>query len=444
MELGSGRRTRRSAIIDGAPSLLVDIQTVQGGFFGNRGIRRYAVGFASALLPSRAVRALLLNPARTWYEEFPPELQGATEVAWSTRHTLRELARDDAAAYVITSPFEHGPPVESALPPFVTESGMPIVSVLYDLIPELMDVYPPSLMPAYRARRKLLEQADLLLTLSEHVRRDAIERLGFDPQRVAVVGAGASSFFRPRQPGERPRELIAERLPGLTRPFALSVTGWPANKNADGLIEAWSRLPPRVRRDHQLVLTCPLPPGGAEIWAGMAGGFGLAPDDVIVTGQVDDDVVRSLYQAAELFVAPSHEEGFGLPVLEAARCGCPAITSSTSSLPEVLAWEPSTFPPDDRDAMAAAIEGALLDSAFRADLRAVGDAAASRHTWDRVAERTLQGCASMRPPRRPRRVPLPRIALVTRLSDNAPRTALAVDQAVSSLRGSCEVDWFDV
>jgi glycosyltransferase involved in cell wall biosynthesis len=440
---GSDRRTRQSPVEDGAPNLLVDIQPVQGGFFGNRGIRRYTIGLASALLSRRVVRALLLNPGRQWHEEFPVALQSASEVAWSTRPALRELARD-AAAYVITSPFEQTSPVESALPPFVVESGMPIVSVLYDLIPETIDVYPPSLMPTYWARRELLREADLLLTLSQHVRREAIERLAIDPARVAVVGAGVSDFFRPRRPGERPRDLLAECVPRVTRPFALSVTGWLANKNAGGLMEAWSRLPRQLRDDRQLVLTCPLPPDAEGVWNDMASGLGLAPDDVVVTGQVGDHVVRALYQEAELFVAPSYEEGFGLPVLEAAVCGCPVITSNASSLPEVLEWDPSTFPPHDVDAIAGSIERGLLDSRFRADLRAVGDAAARRHTWDSVVDRTIRACAGMPAPRRPRRDVRLRVAIVGRLSEAMSRVAAAVDRATALLKEGSQVDCFDV
>jgi glycosyltransferase involved in cell wall biosynthesis len=428
----------------GVPSLLVDIQTAQGGFFGNRGIRRYALGFARALQEQGVVRALLLNPGRPWHEEFPSELRGADEIAWSTRAALRAFDDEGASAYIITSPFEQTAPVESAIPPYLFESGIPIVAVLYDLHPEIMDVYPPSLMPAYWARRRTLREVDLLLTLSEHVRAQAIERLDVDPERVAVVGAAASSFFRPRRPGEQPDGILAEHVPRLTRPFTLCVTGWLANKNTGGLIEAWSRLPPAVRRGHQLVLTCPLPPGADAVWNEMAASYGLAPDDVVVTGRVDDAVLLALYQQAELLVAPSYEEGFGLPVLEAARCGCPAITSSTSSLPEVLEWLPATFPPHDIDAMAAKIERGLLDAAFRADLRAVGDAAAGRHTWKRVADRTIGACTDMPDPRRPRRSARPRVALVGRLTGATPRTADAIDGVVGSLTSECHVDCFDM
>src|SRR6266536_6480801 len=130
MESGSGRHTRRSPIGDAAPGLLVDIQTAQGGFFGNRGIRRYAIGFARALRERRAARALLLSPARPWHEEFPPELLGVDDVAWATRPTLRAL-EEDADAYIVTSAFEKAVPVGAAIPSFVFESGIPIAALLY-------------------------------------------------------------------------------------------------------------------------------------------------------------------------------------------------------------------------------------------------------------------------------------------------------------------------
>lgn len=426
---------------DGVPRLLVDIQAIQGGFFGNRGIRRYALGFTRALQARHAVRALLLNPGRPWREAFPTELCIHDGFSWATRRRFRELDRGHTA-YVITAPFELTSPIESVVPSFVVESGMPLVAVLYDLIPEIVDVYPSSLMPVYWARRQLVKEADLLLTLSEHVRRDAIDRLDLPPERVATIGAAVSDFFRPRQPGEQTRRVLAERAPRIVRPFVLSVTGWLANKNAEGLIEAWARLPHTVRRGYQLVLTCPLPPGAETVWNDLAAGFGLMPDDVVVTGEVDDHVVRALYQEAELFVLPSFEEGFGLPVLEAAHCGCPAITSCTSSLPEVLDWEPATFPPQPVDRMAEAMERGLRDPVFRADLRAVGDAAARRHTWNRVAERTAGACEPLLVPRPSRRVPPPRIALVGRF---APSTAAAViaDDVAAFLPPHARVDRFD-
>jgi len=427
---------------DGATGLLVDVQTVQGGFFGNRGIRRYAIGFARALSSRGVVRTLLLNPSAPSHEEIPSEIRNSGELSWSTRRNLRALDGSEVA-YVMTSPFERALPVESAIPSYVLESAMPTVAVLYDLIPEIVDVYPPELMPAYWARRRIVQGVDLLLTLSEHVRRCAIERLGVPDERVAVIGAAVSDYFRPRRPGEQPQAVLAAQVPRVTRPFVLSVTGWSASKNVEGLVEAWARLPRPVRADRQLVLTCPLPPGAESAWSDLAGGLGLAPDDVVVTGQVDDAVVRALYQEAELSVLPSYEEGFGLPVLEAARCGCPAITSRTSSLPEVLDWEPATFPPERVDAIAEVLERGVLDPGFRSDLHAVGAAAAARHTWDRVAERTIRACSAMPALDRPRRAAPPRIAFVGAFTPADGPTATAVDRVVPFLAANGHVDRFD-
>src|SRR5437763_15769918 len=110
----AGRRSR-TPVIERAPRLVVDIQTVQGGFFGNRGIRRYAIGFARALVDLGVVRALLLNPEKPWMEEIPRELNDVGDISWTTRRRPRELAGDGGIAYVMTSPFERTAPASAAV-----------------------------------------------------------------------------------------------------------------------------------------------------------------------------------------------------------------------------------------------------------------------------------------------------------------------------------------
>jgi glycosyltransferase involved in cell wall biosynthesis len=376
------------------PRLVVDVQTAQGGFFGDRGIRRYALALTLALLRRGAVAAVLFNPNRPILEPVPSGLWGASQAGWNTTPTLRRVDAEGAAAYLVTSPFERVRP-PSVLPQYVAESGMPVATVLYDLIPEIIDVYPPKLMAGYRARRELIKQMDLVLTISEHTRRDAIERLGMSSKSVVMIGAGASDHFRPPAPGDQSATLLAERLPAITKPFALSVSGWQAHKNTGGLIDAWARLTREVREAHQLVITCRLPPEAGTTWIDRARARRLRHGDIVVTDYVDDEVLRALYQQARLSVSPSFYEGFGLPALEAARCGCPVITSNSSSLPEVLQWPPATFPPEDADEMARVIERGLVDEAFRLRLRVVGAAAGRRHTWDRVVDRAISACTGL-------------------------------------------------
>ena len=156
---------------------------------------------------------------------------------------------------------------------------------------------------------------------------------------------------------------------------------------------------------------------------------GLRDGDLVVTDYVDDDVLRALYQQARLFVLPSLYEGFGLPVLEASLCGCPAVASNVSAVPEVLQWSPATFSPFDLDEMASVVERGLRDEEFRLQLRRVGEAAASRHTWERVADRTISACARLDAAGTRRRVPEPRVALVGSFSPDGDR--------VPGAHGSC-------
>ena len=394
------------------PALVVDLQTAQGGFFGDRGIRRYAMAFSLALLRRDAVSAVLFNPNRPTVEFIPPELRDVARVEWGTTATLRRLDTEGAGAYVMTSPFERVQSPASFVPRYVVDSGMPMAAVLYDLIPEIIDVYPPELMEAYRARRELIKRVDLILALSDQTKRDAVERLGVPPERVEVIGAGASDYFRPPTPGDQPALLLAERLPQVTRPYVFCVSGWSAHKNTEGLIDAWARLPSATRDAYQLVVTCRLPPRAGTAWVDRARARGLREDDLVVTDHVDDEVLRALYQQASLFVSPSFYEGFGLPVLEAALCDCPAVTSNAAAVPEVLQWAPSSFSPGDLDEMADVVERGLRDDEFRLQLRQAGEAAARRHTWDSVADRAAAACTGLGAGRARRRTPRLRLALV--------------------------------
>ena len=412
------------------PGLVVDLQTAQGGFFGDRGIRRYAMALTLALMRKRAVSAVLFNPNRPTVEAIPSELRDAVQVEWSTTPTLRRVDAAGTSVYLMTSPFERVRPASSLLPQYVSDSGMPIAVVLYDLIPEIIDVYPPELMAGYRVRRELIKQVDLVLALSDQTRRDAIERLGIPPERVEVIGAGGSDFFRPPASGDQPALLLAERLPAITEPFVLCVTGWSAHKNAEGLIDAWARLPRAMRDSHQLVLTCRLPPEAGTAWIDRGRERGLRDGELVVTDYVDDHVLRALYQQARLVVLPSFYEGFGLPVLEAALCGCPAVASNASAVPEVLEWAPATFSPGDLDEMASVVARGVCDEEFRLQLRDAGEAAARQHTWERVADRTIDACARLRTTSARRRtVPKLRFALVGSFSPGSRFAAGTTDLA---------------
>ena len=183
--------------------------------------------------------------------------------------------------------------------------------------------------------------------------------------------------------------VVAAKFAEISRPFVLCVPTFEWRKNPEVLIDAFALLPVDLRRNHQLVFACALPPTSAETWRARARQVGLNDDELVLTGYVDDHALRDLYQAARLFVFPSRYEGFGLPVAEAARCGAPALTGAAGSLPEVLNCEASVFDVDDAKRLASRLAIALVEGAERTELLAASARAAQTHTWANVARRLL-------------------------------------------------------
>ncbi len=342
----------------------------------------------------------------------PSELAESPLLQRRTSAGLAAIAERGPFAYHLMSPMELDLSPSRTIPASVMERADVVASVVYDFIPLLFpDRYlvSPRSRALYDARLALLPELDLLLAISEHTRRDAIELLDIAPERVAVIGGAASDFFRMPGPDDEALEVLAALAPSITSGYVLTVAAWEWRKNLETLVRAVARLPDLTRHDTRLVVVCSGLPAGDRTWELAAADAGLAPGQFTVVGPVSDVVLRALYQNARLFVLPSRYEGFGLPAIEAARCGAAVLTSSTSSLPEILALPESTFPPDDDVAMAAAIERGLTDDDFRASLLDAGARASARHTWTAVGA----ACATRTPPspsivrtaqrRRPRR-----------------------------------------
>jgi len=106
-------------------------------------------------------------------------------------------------------------------------------------------------------------------------------------------------------------------------------------------------------------------------------------------GYVDKADLPLWYAAATVFTLPSLYEGFGMPLLEAMACGTPVVTTTSSSLPEVVGDAGLTVDATDADALGEALLRLLNDAGLRAELRERGLLQARRFAWRERAERTL-------------------------------------------------------
>jgi glycosyltransferase involved in cell wall biosynthesis len=427
--------------------LLLDIQGSQSVAHGERGIARYVMEHAMALMRrSDGVRALLLNPLLALPGHLPATLMSSPLLRWSTATEIRKLERDGPFALHIMSPFELLDPSTSVVPTHLMRPDVPVIVTLYDLIPYLMpDRYlaDPAFAKRYLQRIETVRAATLVLAISEATRRDAIRELGIAPDRVVNILGGVGTEFVPAAPGTDPAGDLGRVLPEIGRPYIFTVAGAEFRKNTERLIEAYATLPASTRSRHQLVITCALPPGWRDSWLEHARRAGCADGDVVLTGRVDDRTLVRLYRAARLFVFPSLYEGFGLPVAEAISCGTPSVTSNASSLPEILDHPPATFDPTDVDDMARVIEGGLTDDVFRHELTLVARTRAASFRWDAVADRTLEAVATVvdrtLAPRRTGHRRL-KVALVTPLPPEANGIATYSGRLIPHLAGEVDLD----
>jgi glycosyltransferase involved in cell wall biosynthesis len=400
--------------------LAVDLQALQIEGFADRGIGRYIAGATAALARSGRVAAALLAPELPPPSGLPVELAGTGLARWdSVGETRRLLSAEEPLAHHIPAPFLHTAPTDPSVlvtVPHWAETGVPRVVTLHDLIPlRHPEQYLPTAahLDRYRTRAAWVGSADLILTNSEYTRTEAIDLLDCDPSAVVTVGAGVSSFFTPSDGTDN--ELFRFWFPGLEhRPFVLTVSGSDARKGTARLIAAVSEVV-RAGVDVDLLVVGDLTSTWRDHLLGTAGAEGIE-ERVVLGGAVGDDLLRACYRRAVVSVMPSVAEGFGLPVLESAACGTPALASSTTALVEVAATTLATFDPTDTQSMATAIATAVTDEERRAEVLDAQRRLAGRSTWDEVARRTIAALDELAehlpPPTSPAR-PLPRrLALV--------------------------------
>ncbi len=281
------------------------------------------------------------------------------------------------------------------------------IITIHDLIPLMLPEYAPSLpLKAYfKVVSRAARQATLILADSEYSRQDILRILKLPEDKVETVYLGTDERYRPGfVPEETRRELLIKYgLTGNER-VIFYIGGFDRRKNMPLLIEAFARALPRLKEieqtsdDHR--------PWVLAI-AGKAHSANAAmyPDLTEVTrrvlpiqdsqrvkfmGRVDEGDKLGLYRAADLFVFPSRYEGFGLDPLDALACGIPTICSDASSLPELMGQAARLVGPERVSDWTEAIVELAADPAKRAELAEAGPIQATKFSWQKTAERTLQ------------------------------------------------------
>lgn len=264
----------------------------------------------------------------------------------------------------------------------------PFVVTVYDL--SFMR-YPEAFRPfnrwyLSRFTASTVKRAAAVITISESTRQDVITLLGAPPEKVHTIYCGVDTEFRPLPPEQVAVFKASRQLPDK---FILFLGTLEPRKNVDGLISAYARW--RQQDPNALPLV-------------IAGGKGWyyrhifekveqlnLTDSIRFPGYVPQNELPLWYNAATLFVYPSHFEGFGLPVLEAMACGTPVITSTAASLPEVAGTQGAArlVNSNDMAGLAAAMAQISKNDDLQIEMSGLGIERAARFSWRKTAQQTL-------------------------------------------------------
>lgn len=234
---------------------------------------------------------------------------------------------------------------------------------------------------------RAVQEADLIIAISENTKNDLIELLGVSEEKIMVIYSGNNEFANDFSDDDRLNYLKENNL---NKPFILYLGTIEPRKNLVGLIEAYNIL----RTDNPEMTSYQLVLAGADGWKNkeiyQAAKQSPYSKDIVFLGYVNQRAKEMLYKSAGLFVFPSFYEGFGFPPLEAISAGLPVICSNVSSLPEVVAGAAILVDPFNFSALALAIKEGLTNDKLREKLIRRGYVRAQEFSWKKTASNYLK------------------------------------------------------
>jgi glycosyltransferase involved in cell wall biosynthesis len=215
-------------------------------------------------------------------------------------------------------------------------------------------------------------RAKIILTISAYSKKKLLDHCRtLSEQKVHVVYPGSNHVLdRGTDTG-----ILNDLFKNGRRDYVLCVGSQQANKNVKIVASVSEWL------DERGISTIVTGGGSKTVFRGEEINAGR----VTKTGYVSDAELETLYKNARCFIFPSFEEGFGIPPLEAMRCRCPVISSSSASMPEVCGDGAIYFDPKDVEGLKSALDVVLSNAVLADQLKARGAVQAEKYTWDQTA-----------------------------------------------------------
>ena len=357
--------------------ILVDLLNYTGQRGGTETYARQIARRLPEFLPGVEMTALVNRPGAELVRSFfpghiePVSWVGRDRATWALAETsaVGRAARR-ARADVVWSPANFGP---------VRRVGVPFVLTFHDVVYQhwrgaMLDSIIRS--TAWRMMLSSSKVADAIITGSEAAASELVSVASVRRELISVIPHGTNA----PTPSEGPWVELAPLGIAPGRPLIISTGNRLPHKNFVGILNALAELP-AAQRPLAVI------PGahGADPLESTVHDLGLE-GDVVLPGWVTLPQLEALYSVADLYVCPSLTEGFGLPVLDAMRRGCPVLANDIPVLREV-GGDAARY----ADATSATTFAAAITSAMRDRDRATIETArhwSAQFTWERSAAET--------------------------------------------------------
>jgi glycosyltransferase involved in cell wall biosynthesis len=287
--------------------------------------------------------------------------------------------------YVFHSPY-------LPIPVYILKSKIKKFITIYDIIPIIFPEY--FLNNKNHLNKKILNSITPeinIFTISNHTKNDILKYYPtIQPEKITVIYLAASDLFY-HEESEIINKETKSKYGINSKSYILSLCTIEPRKNLKVIIESFLNSIDKGKLENvNLVLV------GAKGWDFSIQNIIAKYDKKLLSriqilGFVPDENLASIYSNALFFVYMSFYEGFGLPPLEAMKCGLPVIVSNSSSIPEVVGSAGIYLDPNDSIKLSSTMENLFESEALRNELSKKSSVQASKFTWKKCANETIKG-----------------------------------------------------